>query len=777
MGGNCAPAWARRRFTQNRTTGRASALIRALVPVVAAITLMTGAVTAAGPASAAASGWHVQHTPNPPSREGALAAVSCASSTACMAAGSHNNGGGFFVPLAEMWNGTSWSVRKPPAPANAETASLLGISCASATACVAVGSYRTSAGVNSTVNTLAEVWNGTSWSIQPTPNPASNQVSVLTSVSCSSANACAAVGYSGDFGGFDSVLTLAEAWNGTSWSIQPTPNPTSPNHAYLTSVSCTSPSACIAVGTAGGFEPVAEAWNGTSWSLQKPPAPAGATGGILSGVSCTSASACTAVGNYQNGLGTHILLAETWNGTAWSIQPTPVPAGASRSYLNGVFCLSASRCTAVGNYQSGTGAHVTLAEAWNGTSWSIQATPNPPALRSGLSAVTCLSAGLCTAVGGQTSRYQVQTPLALAWNGTSWSLQRTPAPHTATQNVLIGVACPAATDCFSVGAAGSDAGSGTLTEHWDGAAWSIERTPVTRGTQDNLTGIACTSAAACTAVGGIFTSRGGRTLAERWNGTSWSLQRTPSEPAPQDSSLHAVSCASPSSCVAVGIAGSTTAVPLAETWNGTSWSIRATVADGPGDSGLLGVSCASASDCLAVGFGDNTTVGKVALAERWDGTQWSGLPVPAPAGAVRSELDGVSCTSASACTAAGTWQNSSGNESTLAEVWDGTSWSIQPTPNRGNGTAALLGVSCTAPSACTAVGFYDTISGTSPLAEAWNGTSWSIQGVPSPPGSTLTDLDGVACSSAGVCTAVGAGGQPVNNMGLASFQTLAEAEP
>jgi hypothetical protein len=53
----------------------------------------------------------------------------------------------------------------------------------------------------------------------------------------------------------------------------------------------------------------------------------------------------------------------------------------------------------VGNYQSGKHAHVTLAERWNGTSWSIQATPNPPGLRAGLSAVTCPSAGVCTAVG------------------------------------------------------------------------------------------------------------------------------------------------------------------------------------------------------------------------------------------------------------------------------------------------------------------------------------------------------------------------------------------
>jgi hypothetical protein len=64
-----------------------------------------------------------------------------------------------------------------------------------------------------------------------------------------------------------------------------------------------------------------------------------------------------------------------------------------------------------------------------------------------------------------------------------------------------------------------------------------------------------------------------------------------------------------------------------------------------------------------------------------------------------------------------------------------------------------------------------------PLAEAWNGTSWSVQPVPNPQGSTATFLNGVACSSAGVCTAVGERSHQVNTTGLSSNQTLAEAEP
>jgi hypothetical protein len=46
-----------------------------------------------------------------------------------------------------------------------------------------------------------------------------------------------------------------------------------------------------------------------------------------------------------------------------------------------------------------------------------------------------------------------------------------------------------------------------------------------------------------------------------------------------------------------------------------------------------------------------------------------------------------------------------GFEATVAEAWNGTAWTIQPTPKEPFGQiGALYGVSCTAGSACTAVG-------------------------------------------------------------------------
>jgi hypothetical protein len=68
---------------------------------------------------------------------------------------------------------------------------------------------------------MAEAWNGTSWSLVTTPNPGSTE-NELRGVSCTSPSSCMAVG---DFAGIGNQLTLAESWNGSSWSVVKTRRP------------------------------------------------------------------------------------------------------------------------------------------------------------------------------------------------------------------------------------------------------------------------------------------------------------------------------------------------------------------------------------------------------------------------------------------------------------------------------------------------------------------------------------------------------------------------
>jgi len=734
-------------------TGRAGSLIRARLACGLAVTLVTGVFAAAGPASAApapagraaaaATAWKIQPTANPKIRQGRLNAVSCASPSACtavgvfdnvpgtgtlaerwdgrswsiqaspnpagaltsvlsgvscpaarfcVAVGNYQNRTGRHAILAEAWNGSSWSVLPAPPPAGAHRSYLNGVSCVSATACTAVGSYQTRSGRHVT---LAEHWNGTAWSRQPTPNPATPPRSALTAVSCTSATACTAVGNSSldSFG--SNSRALAERWNGTAWSIQPTPN--SPTGGFLSGVSCASPRACVAVGGDGVF-PLVEAWNGTLWSI--PPTPA--TGGAqLNSVSCASPSACTAVGSGA--------FAERWDGTSWSIQP--VPGIHDNAALTGVSCPAASACTA-----AGYDLWVTLAEAWDGTAWSITPTPSPLSLLGGhrFTSVSCTSPSACMAVGSTPKGSVTGTgTLAGRWDGTRWTI--VPTPTRGDDAELLGVSCTSPNACMAVGRSFPE---GVLSERWDGTRWSLVTTPNPVHLGD-LLGVSCTSASACVAVGGANNDR--LTLAEVWNGTSWKIQPTPSTVRADVDVLTGVSCTSPSACTAVGQFARFGGRPvsLAERWDGTSWSIQSTPnPPGSGNSVLLnGVSCSSGTACTAVGNFYNASGQFATLAEAWDGTSWSIQPTPALPPRDLPRLLGVSCTSAGACTAAGTAAD------TLAEAWDGTAWSIDPTPPSPPSLAGiggeLEGVSCTSATSCTAVGrWFNSAGNELTLAEA-----------------------------------------------------------
>lgn len=348
---------------------------------------------------------------------------------------------------------TTWMIQATVNPTT--NSGLAGVSCPSTTACTAVGSYNN----GSAVEALAERWNGSSWATQTTANP-SAQENTLSAVSCASTTVCTAVGMY--FSSVGQALTLAERWNGTTWSVQPTPNPPSTYHSGFSAVSCPSITICTAVGFwTDSFQvefTLAERWNGTTWTIQSSPALAG--NAELSGVSCASTTACTSVGSTVNGSNVQVTLAEKWSKSGWAVQATPNPTGASG--LNGVSCPSSNTCTAVGQAHKGSNVQYGLAERWGGTSWTIQATPVFSG-NSVLTGVSCPSATACTAVGWRYNESStIEHTLAERWNGTSWAAQSTPN-KTAT-DVLTGVSCPSTTAATAVGFYESAAGDSTLAE-------------------------------------------------------------------------------------------------------------------------------------------------------------------------------------------------------------------------------------------------------------------------------------------------------------------------
>jgi hypothetical protein len=347
--------------------------------------------------ASAAAGWVIQPTPAG-TPDGNLYGVSCTSASACTAVGAFISGP-YSRPLAESWNGAAWSIQPTSLPKGALNTELYGVSCPTVDACIAVGQYGTKTGGAP----LVEAWNGRSWNLQVAPNPAGAQGSVFGAVSCSSAASCTAVGYSYYASG-SAEPSLAESWNGTAWSIQSTANPT-PN-SYLSAVSCSSPSVCLAIGNydtgAGGSMPLAETWDGSHWALGSIPSPAGVRRTYLDGLSCSSPSTCTAVGMYYKSSTVLAPLAETWDGSRWTIGVTPNPSATYGSGLERVSCPSVTACTATGlSYINSTGDSVSLVETWNGRTWAVRRTPNPAGATGGtiLFGISCTSITTCTAVG------------------------------------------------------------------------------------------------------------------------------------------------------------------------------------------------------------------------------------------------------------------------------------------------------------------------------------------------------------------------------------------
>jgi hypothetical protein len=208
---------------------------------------------------------------------------------------------------------------------------------------------------------------------------------------------------------------------------------------------------------------LAEHWNGTAWKAQTTPNPAGSAFSELAGVWCTSTTICTAAGDYRAPGGVEMTLAEVRNGSTWTIQATPNPAGSTGSYLQGVSCHSAANCTAAGHYVTGTGAIVTLAERWDGTAWAVQATPNPAraADNSQLGSISCASLTSCTAAGWYATGSGGTRALAEHWNGSVWKIQATPDPVGATFSYLQGVSCVSPSSCTATGWFAGPAGQGT----------------------------------------------------------------------------------------------------------------------------------------------------------------------------------------------------------------------------------------------------------------------------------------------------------------------------
>jgi hypothetical protein len=363
------------------------------------------------------------------------------------------NSNGSATPGADKTfttSSTAWKIKETPNPAGASDSNLYDVSCEPSTSvCTSVGKSTISA-VDSP---LVQRWNGTSWSEQTAAKKSGSTHNRLFGVDCPSEIRCIAVGnYQNSEGG---PATLGELWNESKWVVQTTPVPSEATSSELVAVGCNSTASCRAAGSAvvkSVKTAIVEKWASPTWSLDSIPIPAGATSSQLDGVDCIWSNFCAAVGRYTTSGGSIKSLAMFWNGTEWSLQTLTDPEKAVETTLLDVSCTpTPNRCMAVGGWKNSAKEQFTLAYRFNGTStWTLQSTPNPPSsIASVFQDASCAAETSCAAAGSWVGGGSNQT-LAETWNGSSWSIESSQDPAGATFSAFFGVSCRESS-CFGVG--------------------------------------------------------------------------------------------------------------------------------------------------------------------------------------------------------------------------------------------------------------------------------------------------------------------------------------
>jgi hypothetical protein len=352
--------------------------------------------------------------------------------------------------------------------------------------------------------------------------------------------------------------TAAGAAN--AWVRRAAPSP-SADYNQIQAVSCVNETNCVGVGTylgATGFKSlIVRTTDGINWTRSPAPSPGGLLN-ILLDVDCTTATACTAVGTYAsrgdlNEPDLRTLVLRTTNGTTWARITSPNPGGIPSS-LEGVSCVTATKCRAVGDF----GGNSLIIITSNGTNWFRQESPNRGDGANYLLSVDCETTSSCTAVGLYFNRpldsEHARSLVLRSTDARTWIPVASPNPSPGTSDTYLNDVSCVGTTCTAVGELLPSPGTkrSFILRSVNGGAWTRAATPTATG-EVELRSVDCPSANECTAVGiewnpanTLFTSR----LLRTTNGTTWA------SPSPTSEKLghrpNGVSCPTPVKCMAVG---------------------------------------------------------------------------------------------------------------------------------------------------------------------------------------------------------------------------------
>jgi len=233
-----------------------------------------------------------------------------------------------------------------------------------------------------------------------------------------------AVGY-----GFG-VTSLGVHWDGTQW--QSVPELTIPNIRFLAAEAISANDIWVVGEQGNGGDPETYTftmhWDGSTWThIPSPSIPNMLN--RLSGVTAIAPNDVWAVGWYWSQTSNNRTIAMHWDGTQWTIVPTPNP-GAETTFF-AVDAISSNDVWAVGEYFN-DGAH-TFTAHWDGAQWNPVYGPSLGTLDDDLYAVVAIAPNDVWAVGDKipgTNTFN-QT-LTLHWDGKQWN--NVPSPNIDPRN-------------------------------------------------------------------------------------------------------------------------------------------------------------------------------------------------------------------------------------------------------------------------------------------------------------------------------------------------------
>ena len=392
--------------------------------------------------------------------------LACPAAGQCTAVGSFDGPGFQGRPLAERLVGGTWTASELPVPADAAVSAptagawMEAVSCPTTSFCVAVGSYYTTADF---LAMMIETWNGVTWSAQAVtlPPDATYLVGIEpAAVSCGSVTSCVAVGTYVATG--DVAQALVVTLTDGTWTAQAAPKPAGATQAELFDVDCAAHQSCVAVGdytvTLPDQRAFAVSLSGTTWTataLAPPPdARTDSPTSIAESVDCVGATSCTTVGVYYDQSDLPHALAEVGGPGAWEPVDVPDPVADAFSSLNDVSCSGPGECTAIGDYSDADPHGRTWAALIEGTSATSVPVSGPGDSSVYLEEISCAATGGdCAAVGSSGGA------LVAKLVGLTVTTQHAVVPTGAFSPQLSGVAGDSPTSAVGIGYVYSDGGS------------------------------------------------------------------------------------------------------------------------------------------------------------------------------------------------------------------------------------------------------------------------------------------------------------------------------